>query len=75
MYATVYAYIHRNTSKILPTCYCLKTVVKLTLKIWNDTMKLNILQGRLHKNFILIQNQNFILYTASADQPTKTQKE
>lgn len=48
MYATAYVRIPRNTSKILPTCYCLKTVVKLTSKIWNDTMKLNILQGRLH---------------------------
>ena len=69
MYATVYVYIHRNTSKILPTCYCLKTVVKLTLKIWNDFAR------QIAQNFILIQNQNFILYTASADQPTKTQKE
>ena len=37
------------TSKILRSCYCLKPVVKLTLNIWNDTIKLNILQGRLHK--------------------------
>ena len=65
MYATVYVCIRRNTSKILRSCYCLKPVVKLTLNIWNDTIKLNI----------LIRGQNFILYTASADQPIKTQKE
>ena len=49
MYATVYVCIRRNTSKILRSCYCLKPVVKLTLNIWNDTIKENILQGRLHK--------------------------
>ena len=75
MYATVYACIRRNTSKILPSCYCLKPVVKLTLSIWNDTIKLNIFARQIAQNFILIQNQNFILYTASADQPIKTQKE
>ena len=60
MYATVYACIRRNTSKILPSCYCLKPVVKLTLNIWNDTIKLNILQGRLHK--ILFWYEVRILY-------------
>ena len=32
MYATVYACIRRNTSKILPSCYCLKPVVKIDIK-------------------------------------------
>ena len=60
MYATVYVCIRRNTSKILRSCYCLKPVVKLTLNIWNDTIKLNILQGRLHK--ILFRYEVRILY-------------
>ena len=60
MYATVYVCIRRNTSKILRSCYCLKPVVKLTLNIWNDTIKLNILQGRLHK--ILFWYEVRILY-------------
>ena len=76
MYATVYAYIHRNTSKILPTCYCLKTVVKLTLKIWNDTMKLNILQGRLHKFYSDTRSEFYTLYRVcgSTDKDTKRVK-
>lgn len=58
MYATVYACIRRNTSKILPSCYCLKPVVKLTLSIWNDTIKLNILQGRSHKFYSYMVNNS-----------------
>ena len=62
MYATVYACIRRNTSKILPSCYCLKPVVKLTLSIWNDTIKLNILQGRLHKFYSDTRSEFYTLY-------------
>lgn len=76
MYATVYAYIHRNTSKILPTCYCLKTVVKLTLKIWNDTMKLNILQGSSLKFYSDTRSEFYTLYRVcgSTDKDTKRVK-
>lgn len=76
MYATVYACIRRNTSKILPSCYCLKPVVKLTLSIWNDTIKLNILQGRLHKFYSDTRSEFYTLYRVcgSADKDTKRVK-
>ena len=76
MYATVYACIRRNTSKILPSCYCLKTVVKLTLSIWNDTIKLNILQGRLHKFYSDTRSEFYTLYRVcgSTDKDTKRVK-
>ena len=76
MYATVYACIRRNTSKILPSCYCLKPVVKLTLSIWNDTIKLNILQGRLHKFYSDTRSEFYTLYRVcgSTDKDTKRVK-
>ena len=76
MYATVYVCICRNTSKILPSCYCLKTVVKLTLSIWNDTIKLNILQGRLHKFYSDTRSEFYTLYRVcgSTDKDTKRVK-
>lgn len=76
MYATVYACIRRNTSKILPSCYCLKPVVKLTLNIWNDTIKLNILQGRLHKFYSDTRSEFYTLYRVcgSTDKDTKRVK-
>lgn len=76
MYATVYACIHRNTSKILPSCYCLKPVVKLTLSIWNDTIKLNILQGRSHKFYSDTRSEFYTLYRVcgSTDKDTKRVK-
>ena len=76
MYATVYVCICRNTSKILPSCYCLKPVVKLTLNIWNDTIKLNILQGRLHKFYSDTRSEFYTLYRVcgSTDKDTKRVK-
>ena len=76
MYATVYACIRRNTSKILPSCYCLKPVVKLTLSIWNDTIKLNILQGRSHKFYSDTRSEFYTLYRVcgSTDKDTKRVK-
>ena len=76
MYATVYVCIRRNTSKILPSCYCLKPVVKLTLSIWNDTIKLNILQGRLHKFYSDTRSEFYTLYRVcgSTDKDTKRVK-
>lgn len=76
MYATVYACIRRNTSKILRSCYCLKPVVKLTLSIWNDTIKLNILQGRLHKFYSDTRSEFYTLYRVcgSTDKDTKRVK-
>ena len=76
MYATVYACIRRNTSKILPSCYCLKPVMKLTLSIWNDTIKLNILQGRLHKFYSDTRSEFYTLYRVcgSTDKDTKRVK-
>ena len=76
MYATVYVCICRNTSKILPSCYCLKPVVKLTLSIWNDTIKLNILQGRLHKFYSDTRSEFYTLYRVcgSTDKDTKRVK-
>ena len=76
MYATVYACIRRNTSKILRSCYCLKPVVKLTLNIWNDTIKLNILQGRLHKFYSDTRSEFYTLYRVcgSTDKDTKRVK-
>lgn len=76
MYATFYACIRRNTSKILPSCYCLKPVVKLTLSIWNDTIKLNILQGRLHKFYSDTRSEFYTLYRVcgSTDKDTKRVK-
>ena len=76
MYATVYACIRSNTSKILPSCYCLKPVVKLTLSIWNDTIKLNILQGRLHKFYSDTRSELYTLYRVcgSTDKDTKRVK-
>ena len=76
MYATVYVCIRRNTSKILPSCYCLKPVVKLTLNIWNDTIKLNILQGRLHKFYSDTRSEFYTLYRVcgSTDKDTKRVK-
>ena len=76
MYATVYVCIRRNTSKILRSCYCLKPVVKLTLSIWNDTIKLNILQGRLHKFYSDTRSEFYTLYRVcgSTDKDTKRVK-
>ena len=76
MYATVYVCIRRNTSKILRSCYCLKPVVKLTLNIWNDTIKLNILQGRLHKFYSDTRSEFYTLYRVcgSTDKDTKRVK-
>ena len=76
MYATVYVCICRNTSKILPSCYCLKPVVKLTLSIWNDTIKLNILQGRSHKFYSDTRSEFYTLYRVcgSTDKDTKRVK-
>ena len=76
MYATVYVCIRRNTSKILPSCYCLKPVVKLTLSIWNDTIKLNILQGRSHKFYFDTRSGFYTLYRVcgSTDKDTKRVK-
>ena len=76
MYSTVYAFIRRNTSKILPSCYCLKPVVKLTLSIWNDTIKLNILQGRSHKFYSDTRSEFYTLYRVcgSTDKDTKRVK-
>ena len=76
MYATVYACIRRNTNKILPSCYCLKPVVKLTLSIRNDTIKLNILQGRLHKFYSDTRSEFYTLYRVcgSTDKDTKRVK-
>lgn len=76
MYATVYACIRRNTSKILRSCYCLKPVVKLTLSIWNDTIKLNILQGRSHKFYSDTRSEFYTLYRVcgSTDKDTKRVK-
>ena len=76
MYATVYACIRRNTSKILPSCYCLKPVVKLTLSIWNDTIKLNILQGRSLKFYSDTRSEFYTLYRVcgSTDKDTKRVK-
>lgn len=76
MYATVYVCIRRNTSKILPSCYCLKPVVKLTLSIWNDTIKLNILQGRSHKFYSDTRSEFYTLYRVcgSTDKDTKRVK-
>ena len=76
MYATVYVCIRRNTSKILRSCYCLKPVVKLTLSIWNDTIKLNILQGRSHKFYSDTRSEFYTLYRVcgSTDKDTKRVK-
>ena len=76
MYATVYVCIRRNTSKILRSCYCLKPVVKLTLNIWNDTIKLNILQGRSHKFYSDTRSEFYTLYRVcgSTDKDTKRVK-
>ena len=76
MYATVYACIRRNTSKILPSCYCLKPVVTLTLSIWNDTIKLNSLQGRSHKFYSDTRSEFYTLYRVcgSTDKDTKRVK-
>ena len=70
MYATVYACIRRNTSN------CLKPVVKLTLSIWNDTIKLNILQGRSHKFYSDTRSEFYTLYRVcgSTDKDTKRVK-
>ena len=76
MYATVYVCIRRNTSKILRSCYCLKPVVRLTLNIWNDTIKLNILQGRSHKFYSDTRSEFYTLYRVcgSTDKDTKRVK-
>ena len=76
MYATVYVCICRNTSKILRSCYCLKPVVRLTLNIWNDTIKLNILQGRSHKFYSDTRSEFYTLYRVcgSTDKDTKRVK-
>lgn len=59
-YATADVYVSRDASKILLCWNYLKTFMKLTLRIWNDTIKLNILQNRLHK--ILFWYEVRILY-------------
>jgi len=50
--------------------------VKLTLSIWNDTIKLNILQGRLHKFYSDTRSEFYTLYRVcgSTDKDTKRVK-
>lgn len=50
--------------------------MKLTLSIWNDTIKLNILQGRLHKFYSDTRSEFYTLYRVcgSTDKDTKRVK-
>lgn len=50
--------------------------MKLTLSIWNDTIKLNILQGKLHKFYSDTRSEFYTLYRVcgSTDKDTKRVK-